>query len=96
MKTTILFQAVWITATLPYLVLLILLIRGVTLPGSSNGIKYYLKPQWHKLLDPEVSRATCHAARDVRRIRARRPYQRPHLGACNCTIDLGSRAKLRA
>ncbi|ELU16974.1 hypothetical protein CAPTEDRAFT_180018 [Capitella teleta] len=47
-------KAVWITATLPYVVLIILLIRGVTLPGSSSGIKYYLKPEWKKLKDPQI------------------------------------------
>ena len=49
------FQAVWITATLPYIVLFILLIRGVTLPGSYEGIKYYLTPRWEMLLTSKVS-----------------------------------------
>ncbi len=49
------FQAVWITATLPYIVLIILLIRGVTLPGSQYGIIYYLTPRWEKLAEPSVS-----------------------------------------
>ena len=44
------FQAVWITATAPYVILLILLVRGVTLPGASEGIIYYVKPEWDKLL----------------------------------------------
>ncbi|BES95894.1 transporter [Nesidiocoris tenuis] len=47
-------KAVWITALLPYVVLFILLIRGVTLPGASEGIKYYLLPQWHKLATAKV------------------------------------------
>ena len=47
-------QAVWVTATLPYALLLILLIRGCTLPGAMDGIVYYLNPQWEKLLDMEV------------------------------------------
>ncbi|XP_063221399.1 sodium-dependent serotonin transporter isoform X3 [Bacillus rossius redtenbacheri] len=42
-------KAVWVTALMPYAVLFILLIRGVTLPGASVGIQYYLTPQWHKL-----------------------------------------------
>ena len=45
----------WVTATLPYVVLLILLIRGVTLPGSQRGIEYYLTPRWSKLMEPSVS-----------------------------------------
>ncbi|OAF71548.1 5HT transporter [Intoshia linei] len=46
--------AVWITATLPYFILIILLIRGVTLPGASAGILYYLIPQWEKLLETKI------------------------------------------
>ncbi|RWS07147.1 sodium-dependent serotonin transporter-like protein, partial [Dinothrombium tinctorium] len=47
-------KAVWITATMPYFVLTILLIRGITLNGSLVGIKYYLYPQWDKLLSLDV------------------------------------------
>ena len=43
-------QAVWVTATAPYIILLILLVRGVTLPGAREGIIYYVKPEWDKLL----------------------------------------------
>lgn len=42
-------QVVWVTATLPYVVLLILLIRGATLPGAWRGIVFYLRPDWQKL-----------------------------------------------
>lgn len=42
-------KAVYFTAFFPYVVLLILLIRGLTLPGAMNGIVYYLTPQWDKL-----------------------------------------------
>lgn len=47
-------KAVWVTATMPYFVLAILLVRGVTLPGSMDGIMYYLSPQWDKLGNPRV------------------------------------------
>ncbi|XP_069694925.1 sodium-dependent serotonin transporter [Periplaneta americana] len=47
-------KAVWVTALAPYVVLFILLVRGVTLPGASNGIYYYLTPQWQKLLTSKV------------------------------------------
>lgn len=48
-------QVVWVTATLPYVVLLILLIRGATLPGAWRGVVFYLRPDWGKLLSTEVS-----------------------------------------
>lgn len=37
-------QAVYITSTLPYLVLTIFLIRGLTLKGSLEGIKFLFTP----------------------------------------------------
>ncbi|KAA8592261.1 hypothetical protein FQN60_017716 [Etheostoma spectabile] len=48
-------KVVWVTATLPYIVLFILLIRGATLPGAWRGVVFYLKPQWGKLLETSVS-----------------------------------------
>ncbi|KAL3070268.1 hypothetical protein niasHS_016095 [Heterodera schachtii] len=47
-------KIVWVTATAPYIVLSILLIRGLTLPGASKGIYYYLMPNFDKLLEPTV------------------------------------------
>ncbi|EFA12713.1 sodium-dependent serotonin transporter [Tribolium castaneum] len=47
-------KAVWITALAPYVVLIILLCRGVTLPGAAEGIRYYLTPEWHKLNNSRV------------------------------------------
>ncbi|PIK39735.1 putative sodium-dependent serotonin transporter [Apostichopus japonicus] len=47
-------KVVWVTATLPYICLLVLLIRGITLEGASDGIIYYLKPRWELLLDAGV------------------------------------------
>ncbi|XP_075052981.1 sodium-dependent serotonin transporter [Mixophyes fleayi] len=47
-------KVVWVTATFPYIVLTILLIRGVTLPGAWRGVIFYLKPDWNKLLTTEV------------------------------------------
>lgn len=42
------------TAIFPYLVLLVLLGRGVTLPGARLGLQYYLTPSWSKLASPTV------------------------------------------
>lgn len=47
-------KVVWFTALFPYAVLLILLVRGVTLPGSAEGIKYYLSPDFSAITQPEV------------------------------------------
>ena len=47
-------QVVYFTATFPYIVLFILLIRGATLPGARDGIMFYLKPDFSKLANPGV------------------------------------------
>lgn len=38
-------QVVYFTASFPYLVLFIYLIRGVTLHGAVNGLKYMFTPK---------------------------------------------------
>lgn len=47
---------VYFTALFPYVVLLILLIRGATLEGASKGISYYIGAQsnFTKLMEAEV------------------------------------------
>jgi len=47
-------KVAYFTAIFPYVVLFILLIRGVTLPGAWNGILYFIEPQWEKIYDPNV------------------------------------------
>lgn len=47
-------QVVYITATFPFVMLTVLLVRGVTLPGAYEGIKFYLYPDLSRLKDPEV------------------------------------------
>lgn len=47
-------KAVYVTATFPYLVLTIFLIRALTLPGSVDGIKYLFTPDWNVLMKPQV------------------------------------------
>lgn len=51
-------QVVWITATLPYLVLFVLLVHGITLPGASNGISAYLHIDFYRLKEATVSAGT--------------------------------------
>ncbi|XP_036432271.1 sodium- and chloride-dependent GABA transporter 2 [Colossoma macropomum] len=47
-------KVVYFTATFPYVMLMILLIRGITLPGASRGIQFYLYPDLGRLADPQV------------------------------------------
>jgi solute carrier family 6 noradrenalin transporter-like protein 2 len=47
-------KVVWITATMPYVVLTILLVRGLMLEGAVDGIKFYLHVDWNKLLETGV------------------------------------------
>ncbi|XP_030650050.1 sodium-dependent noradrenaline transporter [Chanos chanos] len=47
-------KVVYITATMPYLVLFVLLIRGLTLPGAMDGIRAYLHIDLKMLNNPAV------------------------------------------
>jgi len=47
-------KVVYVTVTLPWLLLIIFVIRGVNLPGAMEGIKYYLLPNWKMLLSFEL------------------------------------------
>lgn len=47
-------QVVYFTATFPYVMLLILLIRGLSLPGALQGVLFYLLPDPSQLTNPHV------------------------------------------
>ena len=47
-------KLVYFTSLFPYVVLLILGIRGWMLDGADIGIKFYILPQWDKLADIKV------------------------------------------
>jgi hypothetical protein len=46
----------YFTAIFPYVILIILLIRGVTLPGAKIGIEKFFTPDWKKLYDLKVTK----------------------------------------
>lgn len=45
----------YVTATSPYIFMLVLLIRNCLLDGAKEGIIYYLKPDFSKMADTQVS-----------------------------------------
>ncbi|CAL1541303.1 unnamed protein product [Lymnaea stagnalis] len=47
-------KVVYITATLPYVIMTILLVRGVLLPGAEDGIRYFITPKIDSLRKPKV------------------------------------------
>ncbi len=47
-------KVVMVTVPLPMVLLAILLIRGLTLPGAMDGIRYYLTPDFSKLKDLNI------------------------------------------
>ena len=48
-------QVVYVTATTPFVLLLMLVIRGVTLPHAADGLRYYLEPDFSRLADVAVT-----------------------------------------
>lgn len=49
-------RIVWFTVPLPWLMLLVLAVRGLTLEGSMQGLVYYLDPVWSELAKPDTWR----------------------------------------
>ncbi|XP_061146195.1 solute carrier family 6 member 19b [Syngnathus typhle] len=47
-------KAVYVTSTLPYVVLTIFLIRGLTLKGSLSGLKFLFTPELSELANPST------------------------------------------
>ena len=49
-------KIVWITVPLPWIMLFILAVRGLTLPGQQEGLAFFLNPDWAQLLEPTTWR----------------------------------------
>ncbi|XP_008407030.1 sodium- and chloride-dependent GABA transporter 2-like isoform X1 [Poecilia reticulata] len=47
-------KVVYFTATFPYVMLVVLLARGLSLPGAMDGLAFYLYPDPTRLVDPQV------------------------------------------
>jgi len=47
-------KVVYYTVIIPWIILIVLVVRGVTLPGSLEGLKFYLTPQFSALLNYKV------------------------------------------
>ncbi|XP_047199739.1 sodium- and chloride-dependent GABA transporter 2 isoform X2 [Hippoglossus stenolepis] len=52
-------KVVYVTAVFPYVMLVILLVRGLTLPGAWQGVVYYLYPEPSRLADLQVWMEAC-------------------------------------
>jgi NSS family neurotransmitter:Na+ symporter len=47
-------KVVMVTVPVPIILIAVFVVRGLTLPGAMEGIKYYLTPDFSKLLEPRV------------------------------------------
>lgn len=55
---------VYFTALFPYVILIALLINNMQLPGALDGIKFFIVPEWEKLLSVEVRKKRGREERD--------------------------------
>ncbi|XP_067649931.1 sodium- and chloride-dependent GABA transporter 3-like [Haliotis asinina] len=55
-------KVVYVTVGAPYILITVFLIRGCLLPGSADGIYYYIYPHFEKLLDAKIWIEACNYA----------------------------------
>nr|XP_027235991.1 sodium-dependent proline transporter-like [Penaeus vannamei] len=49
-------KVVWFTAPFPFAMLLVLLARGISLPGAVDGIRFYIYPEFERLKEMKVKK----------------------------------------
>lgn len=64
-------KVVYLTASFPYVMLFCLLVRGLTLPGASLGLEFYLRPDFSKLFESKVRRKAVRSFLEWKRKRRR-------------------------
>ena len=47
-------KVVYITATLPILLLIAFTVRGLSLPGAVDGVLFFLTPNWERITEPQI------------------------------------------
>ncbi|XP_048245802.1 sodium- and chloride-dependent creatine transporter 1-like [Haliotis rufescens] len=47
-------QLVYVTVGVPFVLIIVFLVRGCLLPGSAEGMYYFIKPNFDKLTEPGV------------------------------------------
>ena len=47
-------RVVYFTSFFPYAVLSALAVRGVTMPGATDGIAFLFHPKWELLANPQI------------------------------------------
>ncbi|XP_046562026.1 sodium- and chloride-dependent glycine transporter 1-like [Haliotis rubra] len=55
-------KVVYVTVGVPYILIAVFLIRGCLLPGSADGIYFFIYPHFERLLDPKIWIEACNFA----------------------------------